>query len=260
MRKPLIAANWKMNKTIGEALTFAGAFGQMLFERFEGGDMPVDVLICPPFLGIPALCAVFAGKDVHIGAQDMYWKDKGAFTGEVSPSMLKDAGCTFVITGHSERRQLFGETDEDVSEKARAALDHGLKPVICVGETLEEREQGKTNQVVSDMIRAAFSKIKAEEVPSVVVAYEPVWAIGTGKEAHPADAAEVIGSIRETVDALFGEGVSDELRVLYGGSVKPGNIRAFMLEEQIDGALVGGASLDPNDFFKLVEAAHKARS
>jgi triosephosphate isomerase len=259
MRKPLIAANWKMNKTVGEALMFAGSFGQKLFERFEGDDIPVDVLICPPFLGIPALCAAFAGKPVHIGAQNMYWKDKGAFTGEVSPSMLKDVGCSFVIIGHSERRQLFGETDEAVSEKTRAALDHGLKPVICVGETLEQREQGKTYQVVSDQTKAAFSRLKAEEIPSVVVAYEPVWAIGTGKEAQPADAADVIKNIRETVDTMFGEGSSDNLRVLYGGSVKPGNIRSFMLEEQIDGALVGGASLDPDDCFTLVETAHKTK-
>lgn len=257
MRKPLIAANWKMNKTIGEALTFAGTFGQKLFERFEGGHIPVDVLICPPFLGIPALCAVFAGKPVYIGAQNMYWEDKGAFTGEVSAPMLKHTGCSFVIVGHSERRQLFGETDEHVAKKARAALDHGLKPVICVGETLEQREQGNTHKVVSEQIRAAFSQIKPEEVPSVVVAYEPVWAIGTGKEAKPEDAADVIRGIRETVDTMLGQGVSEELRVLYGGSVKPANIRSFMLEEQIDGALVGGASLDPEDFFKLVETAHK---
>ncbi len=259
MRKPLIAANWKMNKTTGEALSFAGSFGQMFYERFEGDDTPVDVLICPPFLGVPALCAVFTGKPVNVGAQNMYWKEKGAFTGEISPSMLKDAGCSFVIVGHSERRHVFGETDEDVSEKVRAALDHGLKPVICVGETLEDRDQGKTYEVTSNMIKAAFSKVKAEEIPSVVVAYEPVWAIGTGKEAKPGDAADVIGNIRKTVDGLFGEAASDNLRVLYGGSVKSGNIRSFMLEEQIDGALVGGASLDPNEFFKLVEIAHKTK-
>ncbi len=259
MRKPLIAANWKMNKNIGEAMSFAGAFGEILFDRFQEDDMPVDVLVCPPFLGIPALCAVFSEKPVSIGAQNMYWKEKGAFTGEISPVMLKDAGCSFVIIGHSERRHIFGETDAEVAEKVRSALDHGLNPVICVGETLEEREQGQTNDVTSGMVKAGFSKVKPEEISSVVVAYEPVWAIGTGKEAKPDDAADVISNIRKTVDSLFGKGASDSLRVLYGGSVKSANIRSFMVKEDIDGALVGGASLDPEEFFKIIEAAYKAK-
>ncbi|HHY18143.1 MAG TPA: triose-phosphate isomerase [Firmicutes bacterium] len=259
MRKPLIAANWKMNKNIGEALSFAGSFDEMFFQRFQEDDIPVDVLICPPFLGIPALCAVFAGKPVSVGAQNMYWKDKGAFTGEVSPVMLKAAGCSYVIIGHSERRHIFGETDSEAAEKVRSALDHGLHPVICVGETLEQREQGKTNDVTSGMVKAAFSKVKAEEIPLAVVAYEPVWAIGTGKEAKPNDAADVISNIRKTVDGLFGEGSSDPLRILYGGSVKSANIRSFMLKEDIDGALVGGASLDPEEFFKIIDTAYKAK-
>ncbi len=258
MRKPLIAANWKMNKTIGEALSFAGTFGHMFHERFQS-DVPVDVLICPSFLGIPSLCALFAGKSISVGAQDMYWEGKGALTGEVSPSMLKDAGCSFVLVGHSERRHLFGETGEDVSKKVRAALNHGLNPVVCVGETLDEREQDKTGEVTADMIQKAFSKVEVDEVPSVVVAYEPVWAIGTGKEAKPSEAAEVIGGIRKTVDSHFGGRVSDDLRVLYGGSVKSDNIRLFMREEEIDGALVGGASLDPQEFFKLVEITSRVK-
>ncbi len=259
MRKPLVAANWKMNKTVTEAISFAGVFGQEFFEWFQEDDTPVDVLICPPFLGIPALCAIFAGKPISIGAQNMYWEEKGAFTGEISAPMLKKAGCSFVIIGHSERRHIFGETDQDVAQKVRAALDHGLKPVMCVGETLETREQGNTHKVISEMVKAGLSKVKAEEIPSIVVAYEPVWAIGTGKEARPDDAADVIGNIRKAVDGLFGQGASDNLRVLYGGSVKPGNIRSFMIKQEIDGVLVGGASLDPNEFFKLVEITYKAK-
>ncbi len=259
MRKPLIAANWKMNKNIGEGLSFAGEFSQKFYQWFQSDNDPVDVLICPPFLNIPSLCAVFAGKSIKIGAQNMFWEKEGAFTGEISPAMLKDIGCSFVIIGHSERRHIFSETDEDISKKVRAALDNSLKPVICVGETLEHKKQGKTYEIIANMIKHAFSKVKAKEIESLAVAYEPVWAIGTGQEANPDDAADVINHIRETVDKLFGEPISDNLRVLYGGSVKPNNIRSFMLKDQIDGTLVGGASLDPNDFFQLIEITYKTK-
>lgn len=259
MRKPLIAANWKMNKTIGEALSFAGVFAERLYRRFPDKNIPVDVALFPSFLSIPALCALFANEPIHIGAQNMHWEKSGAFTGEVAPYMLKDAGCAFVILGHSERRHIFGETDEDVIKKVRAALDHGLNPVICVGETLEEREAGETTRVVSRMVKAAFSVVAPEELRSVTVAYEPVWAIGTGREARPDDAEDVILGIRKTVDAIYGQDTSENLRVLYGGSVKSKNVRSFMSRESVDGVLVGGASLDPEEFFKIVDEGYKAR-
>ena len=259
MRKPLIAANWKMNKNIGEAVSFAGVFAERLYRRFPDKDIPVDVLVCPTFLSIPALCALFSNEPIDIGAQNMYWEEKGAFTGEVSPRMLKDAGCSYVIVGHSERRHIFGETDDDVAKKARAALDHGLRPIICVGETLEEREDGKTADVVSQMVEAAFSLVRPEEILYCTVAYEPYWAIGTGKEARPDDAQEVVLGIRDKIDDLYKEDLSGDLRVLYGGSVKSANVRSFMSRECIDGVLVGGASLDPDEFFKIVEEGYKAR-
>jgi triosephosphate isomerase len=259
MRKPLIAANWKMNKSIGEAVSFASVFAERLYRRFPDKNIPVDVLVCPSFLSIPALCALFANEPVDVGAQNMYWEEKGAFTGEVSPHMLKDAGCLYVIVGHSERRHIFGESDDDVLKKVRAALNHGLRPIVCVGETLEEREDGKTADVVSRMVRAAFSQVKPEEISFCTVAYEPVWAIGTGREARPDDAQDVILGVRETVDAIYKQDLSEHLRVLYGGSVKSSNVRSFMSRECIDGVLVGGASLDPEEFFKIVEEGYKAK-
>jgi triosephosphate isomerase len=260
LRVPLLAANWKMNKTVGETVSFVGAFIPEVRSLLDSTRDPwPEVLICPPFTSLPALSSLLASHPVRIGAQNVYWQAKGAFTGEISPLMLKDLGCRYVIVGHSERRHIMGETGEMVARKVRAALDEGLKPVLCVGETLAEREKGEALKVNSEMTAGGLSEVKKEEVSQVVIAYEPVWAIGTGKEARPDDAAQVIGRIRETVDSLFGKGVSEDVRVLYGGSVKSTNIRSFMMCEEIDGALVGGASLDPVEFARLVFEVLRAR-
>ncbi len=258
MRVPFLCANWKMNKTIPDALAFTGAFVPEMLNVTAGNPWP-ELCICPPFTAIPALSAALSGYSVAVGAQDLFWQEKGAFTGEVSPAMLKDAGCTYVIVGHSERRHILGETDELVQKKVRAALDFGLRPILCVGETLEEREKGDTYSVVERMTRQGLGAVKQEEIPSVVIAYEPVWAIGTGKEAKAEDACDVVGRVRSTVDSAFGPGASDTLRVLYGGSVKSGNIRTFIAHREIDGALVGGASLDPAEFAKMAFEVRKGR-
>jgi triosephosphate isomerase len=259
MRKPLLAANWKMNKTIDEMLAFASEFsGQNLSQGEKGSSWP-EVVICPPFVTIPGLSAALSNFSASVGAQNLHWETNGAFTGEVSAPMLVNAGCDYVIIGHSERRQLFGETDDTVKKKMRAALDAGLKPIVCVGETLEEREQGKAFDVVETMTKEAMESVKPEEVAKIVVAYEPVWAIGTGKEAKPEDAEEVINKIRETLDGMFGQGASEPVRVLYGGSVKSANVRGFMEKDTIDGALVGGASLDPVEFGKILAEVEKTR-
>lgn len=279
MRLPLLAANWKMNKTIGDALAFAGAFIPEMLDVMglrnrdgnaagvaaptgaESGEKTAwpELVICPPFTAIPALSAAMSGYPVAIGAQDVFWQEKGAFTGEVSPAMLKDAGCSYVIVGHSERRHVLNESDDWVRKKLRAALDCGLKPVLCVGETLQEREAGGTYRVCDTMAREGLKGVTKEELPSVVIAYEPVWAIGTGKEAKPDDARDVIAHLRATVDSVFGKAAGDQMRVLYGGSVKAGNIRSFMAHAEIDGALVGGASLDPFEFAKLALEIRKGR-
>jgi triosephosphate isomerase len=259
LRVPLLAANWKMNKTVGETLSFAGAFIPEVQSLLDSQDPWPEILICPPFTSIPALSSALASYPVAIGAQDVYWQEQGAFTGEISPLMLKDLGCQYVIVGHSERRHVIGETGELVAKKVRAALDAGLKPVLCVGETLVQREQGDALKVNADMTREGLSLVKREESSHVVIAYEPVWAIGTGKEARPDDAAEVISHIRETVDSVYGGNASEDVRVLYGGSVKSGNIRSFMTREEIDGALVGGASLDPVEFARLALTVLRAR-
>jgi triosephosphate isomerase len=279
LRVPLLAANWKMNKTVGETVSFAGAFIPEIRSLLDswtgprsgasgdaGSDIPgeasepwPEILICPPFTSLPALSSLFASYPIRLGAQNVYWEPKGAFTGEISPSMLKDLGCRYVIVGHSERRHILGETGEMVAKKVRAVLDEGLKPILCVGETLAERERGDALKVNSEMTRDGLSQVKKDEASRVVIAYEPVWAIGTGKEARPQDAAEVVSRIRETVDSLFGTGVAEDVRVLYGGSVKSTNIRSFMTREEIDGALVGGASLDALEFARLVFEVLKAR-
>ncbi|MEX0974835.1 MAG: triose-phosphate isomerase [Bacillota bacterium] len=258
MRVPLLAANWKMNKTIPDALAFAGAFvPQML--NVTGGNAWPEVLICPPFTAIPALAAALSSYQVAVGAQDLHWQEKGAFTGQVSPVMLRDAGCSYAIVGHSERRHLLGETDEMARKKVRSALDFGLRPVLCVGETLEQREKGDTYEVVETMTRQGLLAAKRDELPAVVIAYEPVWAIGTGKEAKPEDARDVIVRIRATIDSVFGQGASGDVRVLYGGSVKSGNIRSFIAHDEVDGALVGGASLDPVEFARMIFELRKGR-
>lgn len=249
MPKPIIAANWKMNKTLGEAVQFMEAIKESLPLVEQ-----VDAVICAPHLFLERLTKAAEGLPVEIGAQNMYFEESGAFTGEVSPVMLKDLGVAYVIVGHSERRTIFGETDEWVNKKVRAALAHGLKPILCVGETLEERESGRTNDVVKTQVTLALKDVTAEEAKNVVIAYEPVWAIGTGKTASSQDANSVARFIRETVRDLYDPATADAVRIQYGGSVKPDNIKELLVESDIDGALVGGASLDPASFLKLLEA------
>lgn len=249
MPKPIIAANWKMNKTLGEAVQFMEAIKELLPPAEQ-----VDAVICAPHLFLERLTKAAEGLPVEIGAQNMYFEDSGAFTGEVSPVMLQDLGVAYVIVGHSERRTIFGETDEWVNKKVRAALAHGLKPILCVGETLEERESGRTNDVVKTQVTQALKAVPAEEAKNVVIAYELVWAIGTGKTASSQDANSVARFIRETVRDLYDPATADAVRIQYGGSVKPDNIKELLAESDIDGALVGGASLDPASFLKLLEA------
>jgi len=247
-RRPLIAGNWKMYKTAPEAAALAaevrdGAKG-------ERGD--VDVLVSPPFTALHAVADVLKGSPVALAAQDMHWENEGAFTGAVSPVMLKDAACSHVILGHSERRQLFGETDDGVARKTEAAFRHGLTPIVCVGETLAERESGRTMEVTQRQTERALRGLTGDQVARLVVAYEPVWAIGTGRTATPDQAQEVHAYLRRLVDRSHGEAAATALRILYGGSVKPDNIGSLMAQADIDGALVGGASLTAASFLKIV--------
>jgi triosephosphate isomerase len=248
VRRALIAGNWKMYKTASEGARLAAeiraGIGGLLSTR--------DVVVAPPFTSIPAVAAVLGGSRIGLAGQNMHPEKEGAFTGEVSPVMLKEAGCSHVILGHSERRQLFGETDEGVAKKAGAALAHGLIPIVCVGETLAERESSRTMEVVERQVERALRALSPDQVGAIVVAYEPVWAIGTGKVATPDQAEEVHGFIRRLVDRSHGTPIARALRILYGGSVKPDNIAVLMAQPDIDGALVGGASLVAASFLKIV--------
>ena len=212
----------------------------------------VEVVLCPPFTALSTVAELIKGTAIGLGAQDLFWEDEGAYTGEVSPVMLKELGCTYVIIGHSERRQYFGETDETVNKKVKAALSHGLKPIICVGESLQQREAGETNAFVAGQVEKALDGLAPESIPQVVVAYEPIWAIGTGRSSSASDANEVIGMIRQTIAKKFDANLAAQVRIQYGGSVKPGNIKEFMGQAEIDGALVGGASLKAEDFFGII--------
>jgi triosephosphate isomerase len=245
-----MAANWKMHHDHLVAIQVV----QKLSYRLEAGDYDAcDIVICPPFTAIRSIQNLLEGDRIPmlLGAQTCHWDDHGAFTGEVAPPMLAKLNVSYVIVGHSERRQLFGETDEWVNKKARAILKHEMSPIVCVGETLEERERGETDARVSNQTRAAFAGIKAPEAERCVVAYEPIWAIGTGRNATPDDANATIRTIRQVVRELYGD-VGGAMRIQYGGSVKPGNIADLMAMPEIDGALVGGASLDPDDFSRIV--------
>ena len=212
----------------------------------------VEVVLCPPFTALSTVAELIKGTAIGLGAQDLFWEDEGAYTGEVSPVMLKELGCTYVIIGHSERRQYFGETDETVNKKVKAALSHGLKPIICVGESLQQREAGETNAFVAGQVEKALDGLAPESIPQVVIAYEPIWAIGTGRSSSASDANEVIGMIRQTIAKKFVANLAAQVRIQYGGSVKPGNIKEFMGQAEIDGALVGGASLKAEDFFGII--------
>jgi triosephosphate isomerase len=249
-RKPIIAANWKMHHDHLVAIQVV----QKLSYRLEKEDYEeCDIVVCPPFTDMRTLQTLIESDKIPIalGAQNSHWEDKGAFTGEVSPPMLKKLIVEYVIVGHSERRQLFGETDETVNKKVAAVLEHEMTPILCVGETLEERESGQTEARVGEQTRAALRGVKADAVERCVLAYEPIWAIGTGRNATPDDANETIGAIRGVLRELYGE-VAHAMRIQYGGSVKPGNIAELMQMPEIDGALVGGASLDPDDFARIV--------
>lgn len=247
MRTPMIAGNWKLFKTLAEATQMVSEL-KPLVEKVDA----VDVVVAPVFTALGTVAAIANGSNISVAAQDCFWEEEGAFTGEVSPKLLKDVGCTHVIIGHSERRQYFGETDETVRKKTVAAVAAGLIPLVCVGETLAEREAEKTFDVIGSQIKGAFSGMSEEQMATVVIAYEPVWAIGTGKTASDAQAQEVHACIRSLLVSLFGQSVADATRILYGGSVKPDNIRALMAQADIDGALVGGASLKADSFAAIV--------
>lgn len=248
MRKPIIAGNWKMHKTVAETVALVQELKILV-----AGDAKAEVVVCPPFTALYSAGQSLAGSNVKLGAQDMYWEKQGAYTGEVSPSMLQDACCDYVIIGHSERRQYFAETDETVNKKMKAALEAGLIPIMCVGETLSEREAGDTEKVVGVQVRGGLRDLSAEQVAGIVIAYEPVWAIGTGRTASSDDANAVCSFIRRTVADLFDAKSAEEVRIQYGGSVKPENISELMAKSDIDGALVGGASLDAATFSKIVK-------
>jgi triosephosphate isomerase len=252
MRKFIIAGNWKMYKTISEAIDLANGIKRELFE-LSSDD--IDIVLCPPFTTLSEVAEVIADSNIALGAQDMYWQEVGAFTGEVSPLMLKDAGCKFVIIGHSERRQFFAETNESVNNKIKAALKHGLAPIVCVGESLKEREAGETFKVLDDHIQNGLKGISEVDMLKLVIAYEPVWAIGTGKTATPAQAQEAQIYIREILVKLYNKAVAAEVRIQYGGSVKPENTIELMQQPDVDGALVGGASLKAESFSEIVKKA-----
>lgn len=253
MRRAMIAGNWKMHKTTREARALA----QELTSRIPRDA--VEVVLCPPFTSLLTVSESIDGTGIELGAQNVFWEPKGAFTGEIAVDMLVDAGCRFVIVGHSERRQYFGETDETVNRRVKAALAGNLQPIICVGETLAERDAGETDQVVVRQIRGAYEGLTTNEAGKTVVAYEPVWAIGTGRASNGPDANNVCGRIRSTLAALFNPELADSVRILYGGSVKPQNMDEFASQEHIDGALVGGASLEADSFTGIIEATRKVK-
>jgi triosephosphate isomerase (TIM) len=247
-RKPIFAGNWKMHKNAAET----GCLVHDLVTGLQGIAAGCEVLVAPPFTSIPAAVAAASGSAILVGGQNLHWEDKGAFTGEISGSMLKEAGCTHVIIGHSERRQYFGETDESVNLKIVAAMRNDLVPVFCLGETLEERDAGRTFDVVKTQMNGGMRDIRPSEPDRFVIAYEPVWAIGTGRTATPAQAQEVHAFLREELRSVFGTAFAERVRILYGGSVKPDNSRILMECADVDGGLVGGASLKAEDFLGIM--------
>lgn len=242
-----MAGNWKMFKTPAETTSFFEKFRPLVEKAGER-----EIVICPPFLDLPAAVGAVKGTRIQIGAQNLYWAKEGAFTGEISGPMIKAAGCSHVIIGHSERRQYFGETDETVLKRTVAALENGLVPIVCVGERLEQREAGKTEAVLVGQFKGGIGGLTPEQFAKIIIAYEPVWAIGTGKTATPEIAADAHRVIREQAKAGFGASGADNVRILYGGSVKPDNTATLMAKPDIDGVLVGGASLDANSFAAIV--------
>ena len=251
-RRPIIAGNWKMHKTHLEAIEAVQKLGYLV-DRADAEA--VEVVVCPPFTALRSVQTLIQSDRLpfRMGAQDTRWEEKGALTGEVAPGMLKALDCAYVIVGHSERREHLGETDEAVARKVRAVFDHGMTPILCVGETLDEREAGRTTDKVVGQIRDGLAKVGPEEASRLVIAYEPIWAIGTGRACDPSDAGEMIRAIRDTIETMYSTDAAETLRVQYGGSVKAGNIREFMAHPEVDGALVGGASLDPEEFALIVK-------
>lgn len=246
-RKPLIAGNWKMFKTVTEAVRTAGDLSDRVSDVSD-----VEVMIAPNFTALAAVRDALSGSAVTLGAQNVHWEAEGAFTGETSPGMLRDVGCRYVIIGHSERRHFFGETDETVHQKIQAALENGLAPILCVGETETERETKKTFSVLDKQIQNGLKDLRSDELGPLVIAYEPVWAIGTGKTASREQAQEVHRFLRELIETMFGNALAAAVRIQYGGSVKPDNIKPLMAMPDIDGALVGGASLDAEIFSRII--------
>ncbi len=255
MRVPITAGNWKMYKTVGEASAFAEA---LLNDSASLAE--VELIVCPPFTSLPALSKIFEGTPVVLGAQNMHWETEGAYTGEISARMLKEVGCGYVILGHSERRHIFRETSEEVGKKVETAFGNDLIPILCVGETIEEREQGNTESVVHEQLAKGIEGVDSNNAVKLVIAYEPVWAIGTGKAATPNDASDVIAFIRNLYADRFGKPVSESVRILYGGSVKTNNVYEFVKDESIDGTLVGGASLDPASFLQIAGETRRVYS
>ncbi len=250
MRKPIIAGNWKMNKTVAEAKSLAEGIKIDLSECTS-----VDVILCPPFTALKTVSDSISGTQIKLGAQNMNAELAGAFTGEVSPEMLRDVYCHYVILGHSERRALFGETDAIVNAKVKSALKNNLLPIVCVGETLEERDAGKVEEVVERQVRESLADLSADEMKKAIIAYEPVWAIGTGRTATPEQAQEVHALIRKILADIFDDGTAQAVRIQYGGSMKPGNAGELLAQPDIDGGLIGGAALDPHSFIQIVKAA-----
>ncbi len=248
MRKPIIAGNWKMNKTAGETKTLIEELKPLVSDVTS-----VDIVVCPPFVNLETAAAALKGSNIKLGAQNMHFEESGAYTGEIAPAMLKEIGVEYVILGHSERRQYFAETDEGVNRKVKTALKNGLKPIVCVGETLQEREAGITNEVVCKQTKLALLGLSEDEAASVVLAYEPIWAIGTGKTATAEDANETIAAIRASVKEAFSTDTAQKVRIQYGGSMKPANATELMAKPDIDGGLIGGAALKAEDFSKVVK-------
>ena len=246
-RKPIIAGNWKMNKTTAEARDLATGLAPLV-----AGAKDREIVLAPAFTALQTVAGAIKGTNMSLAAQNLHWEEKGAYTGEISAEMLLDLGCKYVIIGHSERRQLFGETDETVNKKVRQALKKGLLPIMCVGETLAEREAGRLNEIINRQISGGLKDVAADDMKKIVIAYEPVWAIGTGKTATPEQAQEVHALIRQKVKALYSAEIAEGLRIQYGGSVTPDNVSALMAKPDIDGALVGGASLKAESFAALV--------
>ncbi len=250
MRTPIIAGNWKLNNTISEAVELTSELKDLVEESTD-----IEIVVAPPFTALDAVGKVIKDSNIALAAQDVYWEDSGAYTGEVSVPMLKDVGCKYVIVGHSERRQFFSETNDSVNLKVKAVLSHGIHPILCVGEQLEDREAGRTEAVIKEHVTGGVANLSGDELLSCVIAYEPVWAIGTGKTATPEQAQEVHKYIRNLLKAIYSNEIASQVRIQYGGSVKPDNAAKLMAQSDVDGALVGGASLQAESFALIVKNA-----